>query len=196
VGALGGSIAIDSPAGAGTRVTAVIPLTERETAGEPAQPFSAPRVLPDADAEALLRRNAHNLRIRAASLGIVAGVLVLIWALTGPDLPWIVWPLLGLGLIAGLDAWRVYAGPPLRESELAGADDHAVALKTLLRRRRFRHHAGAQVILNVFIVGVWLAAGGGYFWPAWVILGSAVAVGLNALPRAARAHRSLLGDAP
>jgi hypothetical protein len=29
-----------------------------------------------------------------------------------------------------------------------------------------------------------------------VILGSAVAIALNALPRAARAHRSLLGDAP
>ena len=131
--------------------------------------------------------------IRVAALGIVAGVLVLIWALTGPDLPWIVWPLLGLGLIAGLDAWRVYAAPPLRESELAGTEDRAMALKTLLRRRRFRHHAGAQVILNIFIVGVWLASGAGYFWPAWVMLGSAAAVGLNALPRAARAHRGLLG---
>ena len=53
---------------------------------------------------------------------------------------------------------------------------------------------GAQVILNIFIIGIWLAAGGGYFWPAWVMLGSAIAVGLNALPRPARAHRSLLGD--
>jgi hypothetical protein len=153
-------------------------------------------VLPDAEADALQRRNAHNLRIRLAVLGIVAGVLVVIWALTGPDLPWIVWPLLGIGLIAGLDAWRVYGVQPLRETELTGAEDRTESIRKLTHRRRLRHHIGAQVILNIFLIGVWLAAGGGYFWPAWVILGSAVAVCLNALPRAARAHRSLLGDAP
>jgi len=149
-----------------------------------------------AEAQALQSQRLHNLGIRAAGLGIVAAALVVVWALTGPDLPWIVWPLLGIGLIAGLDAWRVYAAPPLREAELEGAEDPAAALRKLVQRRRFHHHAGAQVILNIFIVGVWLAAGGGYFWPAWVMLGSAVAVGLNALPRGARAHRSLLGDYP
>ncbi len=194
VGALSGSLAVESPAGAGTRVTATIPLT----AGEPSeasapQPWT-PRVLPTPEAEALARRNRHNLGIRVGALGIVAGVLVAIWALTGPDLPWIVWPLLGLGLIAGLDAWRVYASPPISEAELEGEEDRPAAVRRLLRRRRFRHHAGAQVILNIFIVGIWLAAGGGYFWPVWVMLGSAIAVGLNALPRPARAHRSLLGD--
>ena len=69
------------------------------------------RVLPDGEADARQRQNTRNLRIRVASLGVVAAVLVLIWALTGPGLPWIVWPLLSLGLIAGLDAWRVYATP-------------------------------------------------------------------------------------
>ena len=194
VGALSGSLAVDSPPGAGTRVTAIIPLTATEPRKDPGPQFGAVRVLPAEDADALQRQNVHNLRIRTAALGIVAAVLVVIWALTGPELPWIVWPLLGIGLIAGLDAWRVYGAPPLRETELAGAEDRAAALHKLVQRRRLRHHAGAQVVLNIFIVGVWLAAGGGYFWPAWVMLGSAIAVGLNALPRAARAHRSLLGD--
>ena len=36
--------------------------------------------------------------------------------------------------------------------------------------------------------------GGAYFWPAWVMLGSAVAIGIKALPRPARAHAHLLGD--
>ena len=196
VGALSGSLAVDSPAGAGTRVTALIPLTSTTLREEPVPQFGAVRVLPSAEADALQRRSVHNLRIRAAALGIVATVLVVVWALTGPELPWIVWPLLGIGLIAGLDAWRVYGAPPLREANLAGAEDRAAAIDKLVQRRRLRHHAGAQVILNVFIVGVWLAAGGGYFWPAWVMLGSAIAIGLNALPRAARAHRSLLGDVP
>jgi small basic protein len=107
----------------------------------------------------------RNLRIRLASLGIVAGVLVLIWALTGPELPWIAWPLLGIGLIAALDAWRVYATP----------------------RTRFEQHVGAQVILNVFIIGVWVAAGAGdYFWPAWVMVGSAIAIGIHALAGGSR----------
>jgi hypothetical protein len=194
VGALSGSLAVDSPPGAGTRVTAVIPLTAAEPGEEPVTQLDAMRVLPAAEAQALQRQRLHNLGIRAGALGIVAGVLVAIWALTGPDLPWIVWPLLGLGLIAGLDAWRVYAGPPISEAELEGEEDRAAAVRRLVRRRRFRHHTGAQVILNIFIVGIWLAAGGGYFWPAWVMLGSAIAVGLNALPRPARAHRSLLGD--
>ena len=89
------------------------------------------------------RSGSRNLRIRLASLGVagLAGVLVLIWALTGPDLPWIVWPLLGLGLIAALDAWHIHATAPLRGG------------------RRLHHLAGALVILNIFIVGVW--AGGG-----------------------------------
>jgi signal transduction histidine kinase len=193
VGALSGSLTVESPTGEGTRVVASIPLTE-QAAEAAATNGSAPRVLPAEDAEALQRRNLHNLRLRLASLGIVVGVLVVIWALTGPDLPWIVWPLLGLGLVAGLDAWRVVAAPPISEADLAGAADREEALRALRRRRQLRHHVGALVILNLFIVGVWVAAGAGYFWPAWVLLGSALAIALKALPRPARAHRHLLGD--
>ena len=123
-------------------------------------------------------------------------MLVAIWALTGPDLPWIVWPLLGIGFIAALDAWRVYASPPISEAELAGEEDRAAAVRRLVRRRRLRHHAGAQVILNIFIVGVWLAAGGE------LLLAGVGDARLRdrrrpegaAAPRAA--HRSLLGDHP
>ena len=196
VGALSGSLAVDSPPGAGTRVTAVIPLDAVEPGEGPARDSSATRVLPDSEAEASQRQSVRNLRIRASSLGVVGAVLVVLWALTGPELPWIAWPLLGLGLIAALDAWHVYATPPLREAELLGAADRSAELRRLVKRRRFRHQAGALVILNIFIVGVWLASEGSYFWPAWVMLGSAAAIGLKALPRAARAHRSLLGDVP
>jgi hypothetical protein len=172
----------------------VIPLTDAEPVDEEHGPrLGAIRVLPSEEAEALQRERLHNLRLRTGALGIVAGVLVTVWALTGPDLPWIVWPLLGIGLIAGLDVWRVYSTPPLREIELAGAEDRAAALRKLVERRRLRHYAGALVILNIFIVGIWLASGSTYFWPAWVMLGSAVAVALKALPRPARAHGNLLG---
>jgi signal transduction histidine kinase len=154
VGALNGSLTVDSPPGVGTRVTAVIPR-----GGQPGEESEQRK------AAVPQHVRMRNLRIRLASLGIIAGVLVLIWALTGPELPWIAWPLLGIGLVAALDAWRVYATP----------------------RTHFQQHVGFQVILNVFIIGVWVAAGAGdYFWPAWVMVGSAIALGIHALAGAAR----------
>ena len=50
------------------------------------------------------------------------------------------------------------------------------------------------MILNLFIVGVWIAVRLDYFWPAWVMLGSAIAIAIKALPRPARAHGHLLGE--
>jgi hypothetical protein len=107
---------------------------------------------------------------------------VVVWALTGPDLPWIAWPLLGLGFVVALDAWRVFALPPLSESDLEG-DDRAEAIRRAATRRRFTHRAGSLAILNVFLVGVWIASGSSYLWPAWVMLGSIAALALKALPR-------------
>ena len=194
VGALSGTLDLVSPAGEGTRVVATIPLTEQ--AADPTTQRLGPRVLPEAEAEAVQDARTRRLFWRLGSLGIVAAVLIAIWALTDPSLPWIVWPLLGLGLVAGLDAWRVVSTPPLTEADLSGAADPDAELLRLTRRRRLRHHAGAHVVLNVFIVGIWVASGSSYFWPAWVMLGSAVAVAVKALPRPARAHGHLLGDYP
>jgi hypothetical protein len=108
----------------------------------------------------------------------VAAVLLAIWALTGAPNAWPVWPLLGIGLVASLDAWFVLSTPPLRRSQ--AADD--TAARALRRRRRLRTDSGAMAIVNLFVIGVWIAAGAGYFWPAWVLLGSAIAVAVKALP--------------
>jgi signal transduction histidine kinase len=200
VGALSGSIGVESPPGEGTRVTASIPLTAEAAEEGAAVQGELPRLLPADHAEALQRQRRRHLGFRLGSVGIVAGVLVAIWALTDPGLPWIVWPLLGIAFVAGLDAWRVLATPPLSEADLtdpslAGADREE-AIQRVAKRRRLRHHIGAHVILNLFIVGIWLASHGSYFWPAWVMLGSAIAIALKALPRPARAHARLLGDYP
>ena len=195
VGAVSGSLTVESPAGGGTRVVASIPLTQA-AAEEAAALGEPPRVLSAEEAEAVQGERRRHLVWRLASLGVVAGVLIVIWALTGPDLPWIVWPLLGIGLVAGLDAWRVLGARPLSEADIAGAADRDEAVRRVRRHRRLRHHAGALAILNVFIVGVWLASGSDYFWPAWVLLGSAIAIAIKALPRPARAHGHLLGDYP
>jgi signal transduction histidine kinase len=187
VGALSGTLTIDSPPGQGTSVTASIPLTERAAEAAAADRGQAPRVLPAEEAERVQAERKRRLAFRLGSLGIVAAVLVAIWALTDPGLPWIAWPLLALGLIGGFDAWHVLSTPPLSEADLdrAGlaADGREGAIQRLSKRRRLRHQIGAHAILNVFIVGVWLAANGTYFWPAWVMLGSVASIAIKALPR-------------
>jgi hypothetical protein len=196
VGALSGTLAVESPPGEGTRVVASIPLTEAAVEQSDATTLQAPRLLSADEADELQAERKHRLKLRSLSLGILAGALIAIWALTDPGLPWIVWPLLAIAFVGGLDAWRVVSMPPLRESDVDGAHDREAALRRLSRRRRLRHHVGAHVILNAFIVGIWLASGSSYFWPAWVMLGSAVAIAIKALPRPARAHGHLLGDYP
>ena len=184
VGALSGTLAVDSPPGEGTRVVASIPLEQPEAADEPLPAVPRARVLSAAEAERVQGQRKQRLRIRTGAMAAIAGILVVIWALTGPDLPWIAWPLLGIGFVVALDAWRVVALPPLRESDVEGGDRTA-AIARATKRRRFTHRAGGLAILNLFLVGVWIASGSAYFWPAWVMLGSIAALALKALPRPA-----------
>ena len=196
VGALSGTLAVESPPGEGTRVVASIPVSEAAAEEAGARSAATARIVPDDEADVIQRSRKYRLMVRSGLLCIVGCVLVAIWLLTDPGLPWIVWPLLAIAFVAGLDTWRVLSMPPLRESDLSGADDRDAALRRLRKRRGLRHQAGAQVILNLFIVGIWLASGSSYFWPAWVMLGSGVAIAIKALPRPARAHGHLLGDYP
>jgi hypothetical protein len=53
----------------------------------------------------------------------------------------------------------------------------------LQRRRALRDSGGKLIILNLFLIGIWAAAGAGYFWPAWVMLGSVVLLALKLLHR-------------
>jgi signal transduction histidine kinase len=195
VGALGGRLEIESPDAAGTRVRATIPLAVPADVDELAAPARS-AVLTDEDAATVQARRTHRLRVHVGILASVAAILVLVWALTGPDKPWITWPLLGLGLVAGLDAWRVLGGRPLRESDVAAVGgDRSEAIRSLRRRRRVRVDAGALVVLNLFLIGIWIASGSGYFWPIWAILGSAIALGLKSLRWTDVARERLVGDA-
>jgi hypothetical protein len=42
----------------------------------------------------------------------------------------------------------------------------------------FQLHAVTYVVVNVMLIAIWLAVGGGYFWPVWPIItwGPAVAI--------------------
>jgi hypothetical protein len=196
VGALSGTLTVKSPAGQGTLVTAAIPLDVPEPQSELAVPAAAAPVLGDADAHALQARRLRGLWTRSAALSGLAAIILAVWALTGAPNAWPVWPLLGLALIAGLDAWRVLAGRPVCESDLPSGSDRVAGLRAARHRRSLRLDAGWLAILNLFLIGIWLAAGAGYFWPVWSILGCAVALGVKALRWPSIARERLLGDAP
>jgi class 3 adenylate cyclase len=69
------------------------------------------------------------------------------------------------------------------------------------RRRRggletsVRMHLTVYVVVNAMLIGIWAAAGAGYFWPIWPLLGWGVGLGCHAAPlialRGRRAPRHL-----
>jgi class 3 adenylate cyclase len=40
----------------------------------------------------------------------------------------------------------------------------------------FKIHLTFYVLVNVFLIGIWAASGGGYFWPVWSLLGWGIGV--------------------
>ena len=59
-----------------------------------------------------------------------------------------------------------------------------------------RMHLSVFVVVNVMLIGVWAASGGGYFWPIWSLLGWGVGLGCHAAPLLARRQRSSIGGGP
>ena len=124
-------------------------------------------------------------------------MILAVWALTGAPNAWPVWPLLGLGLIVALDAWRVLGIPPTRRSDLDGEPTRAPSAGAAAVRAT----AGKLAIVNLFLVGIWVASGAATSGPPGRMLGSALAMALKALPLAgtdwtrARAGRALVAPA-
>jgi signal transduction histidine kinase len=181
VGALDGCVDIESPAGGGTTVVATIPLVEPS-----AKPEAHP-ALTEEQVRALAERRRRGLLYRLAALGAVCCVILTIWAITGAPNAWPVWPVMSLAFVGALDAWRVFMEP---------VGGFAAARELPGRRRRLLATAGALGIVNVFLIGIWIAGGAGYFWPAWVLLGSAVALALKAIPWSHAWHDRVPGMTP
>jgi signal transduction histidine kinase len=109
-----------------------------------------------------------GLIVHATATALLSVVLVAIWALAGGGYFWPVWPLLALALALAIHAWlRLLSRRP-----------------QLWQRRPISHglavQAGVSASLALFFAGIWAAAGGGYFWPAWPILALAVALAIHA----------------
>jgi hypothetical protein len=48
-----------------------------------------------------------------------------------------------------------------------------------LEERAFQAHAVTYFLVNLMLVGIWLATGAGYFWPIWPIMGWGVGFGMH-----------------
>jgi signal transduction histidine kinase len=137
----------------------------------------------DAEAMATTEAERRVRRLRALTIdslissGIVL-LLVVIWALTGGGYFWPIWPLLALTLVVAIPGWIVLV---LERRDVARFTLGSEALAV---------HLGISALLLAFLVGIWAAAGGGYFWPVWPALGLALLVVVHAaVVYAQREHR-------
>src|SRR4051812_20840404 len=94
LGALGGDLRVDSPPGAGTRLSATIPLDQPEAVPEPDRARSG---------DSALRRRV--LQSHAVVYALVMTFLVFIWLTTGAGYFWPQWPIVAWGLVLALHAW-------------------------------------------------------------------------------------------
>jgi hypothetical protein len=50
------------------------------------------------------------------------------------------------------------------------------AIRSIKNRRALLSQAVAFCVVNILMIVIWLATGGGYFWPGWVLLGTGIAL--------------------
>jgi signal transduction histidine kinase len=100
-----------------------------------------------------------------APAAVMVGLLVtVVWAMTGRDTFWPIWVWFGLGVSLGV---------------------HSLIRHGVMAYRGERPALGVTVELAALIVTidvlVWGISGGGFFWPAWTMLGAGTIVGIHYL---------------
>jgi signal transduction histidine kinase len=122
----------------------------------------------------LMARN-RALAVHAAGAAGLNLFLIAIWGLTSHGYFWPAWTILALALPLAIHAWVVIV------------NEHPAYWYERNLDRGFAIHAGVWLSLLGFLVGAWAASGFGYFWPMWVVLLAAVALGPHAAVLLARA---------
>lgn len=69
-----------------------------------------------------------------------------------------------------------YAPAPVGDPAAA---ERAEARKRLEARRKIVADVVSYVVINAFLVFVWLVTGAGYFWPGWVMAGWGMLLALH-----------------
>jgi signal transduction histidine kinase len=110
-------------------------------------------------------------RALAVHAAVAAGLnlfVIAIWGLTSHGYFWPAWTILALALPVAIHAWVIMV------------DEHPEFWRERRLDRGFGVHAGIWLSLLGFLIGAWVASGFGYFWPVWVALLAAVALGPHA----------------
>jgi len=100
-----------------------------------------------------------TVRASAWALLLVDLFVLVVWAASGGGSFWPIWVWLPTGL-AVASAWWAGAAP-----------------------NRWARRIGESVLLSLFLIGIWAAAGGGSFWPVWPIAVIALVLGFEAITR-------------
>jgi signal transduction histidine kinase len=114
---------------------------------------------------------AERMRALTIHASVTSGICLLviaIWALTGSGYFWPIWVILPLSLVLATHAWVVLVllRPEIRHW-VAGSRSLALSF-------------GIAALIGLFLVAIWAVTTRGYFWPAWALLGLAMAVGIQA----------------
>jgi hypothetical protein len=77
---------------------------------------------------------------------------------------------------------QAYAARTRADLELLTADlpRRSSAARPERARRELRDHVRTFVLVNLFLIVIWAASGGGYFWPIWPIVGWGIGVACHA----------------
>jgi len=110
----------------------------------------------------------RSVRIHAVVTGGVVAVACVIWLTTSRGYFWPIWLILPLALALGIHTWVV-----------ATAEQPAL-VERFRGSRALARHAGISAIVAMYFIFVWAISGHGYFWPIWIVLVLAVAVGAHA----------------
>jgi class 3 adenylate cyclase len=87
--------------------------------GQPAPAEFAPSTMPSDYQAAMERiREKRAFRIHATAYVAVNLLLIVVWALTGRQYFWPIWPILGWGLGLGLNYWSVFLRKPISDDEI------------------------------------------------------------------------------
>jgi signal transduction histidine kinase len=139
-------------------------------------------LLADGERVPMTEAEKRTLRLRTltidalVSTGVVLMLLV-IWFLTGGYF-WPIWPLLALTLVVAIPGWVVLV-----------LDRRDVA-RFFMGSEPLALHTGTSALVVAFLIAVWAASGGGYFWPVWPALALALLVLVHAaVVYARREHR-------
>ena len=68
-------------------------------------------------------KKKRDFRTHLLTYVLVNGMLVVIWAVTGADFFWPIFPIVGWGIGVLLNAWDVYGRKPITEEEIRREQD-------------------------------------------------------------------------